>query len=191
VWRFSSAYTVRTFWKAPSSCFGRHVLTPYFMMGKWCRLEDSNPRPTDYKSAALPTELSRQLIVIKSFFVLKVNLKTSIDNDGGNKISERRSLATLQNPSVRALPIIPDHEFSMANAFADRPYQLTSLTCLKSRQRVSNLHRRHIENEESQKGEGQGFKEGQQESCCGELTTCLGQGDAVRDIQGLSGSAAP
>ena len=26
----------------------------------WCRLEDLNPRPTDYKSAALPTELSRQ-----------------------------------------------------------------------------------------------------------------------------------
>jgi hypothetical protein len=26
----------------------------------WCRLEDSNPRPTDYKSAALPTELSRR-----------------------------------------------------------------------------------------------------------------------------------
>src|SRR6476661_1296190 len=25
----------------------------------WCRLEDSNPRPTDYKSAALPPELSR------------------------------------------------------------------------------------------------------------------------------------
>src|SRR5699024_5369560 len=27
---------------------------------KWCRLRDSNSRPTDYKSAALPTELSRQ-----------------------------------------------------------------------------------------------------------------------------------
>ena len=25
----------------------------------WCRLRDSNPRPTDYKSVALPTELSR------------------------------------------------------------------------------------------------------------------------------------
>ena len=28
---------------------------------RWCRLEDSNPRPTDYKSAALPAELSRRL----------------------------------------------------------------------------------------------------------------------------------
>ena len=27
--------------------------------GNWCRLQESNPRPTDYKSAALPTELSR------------------------------------------------------------------------------------------------------------------------------------
>src|SRR2546422_663986 len=25
----------------------------------WCRVEESNPRPTDYKSAALPTELTR------------------------------------------------------------------------------------------------------------------------------------
>ena len=25
----------------------------------WCRLEESNPRPTDYKSVALPTELRR------------------------------------------------------------------------------------------------------------------------------------
>jgi hypothetical protein len=27
---------------------------------KWCRLQDSNPWPPDYKSGALPTELSRQ-----------------------------------------------------------------------------------------------------------------------------------
>ena len=26
----------------------------------WCRLEESNPRPTDYDSVALPTELSRR-----------------------------------------------------------------------------------------------------------------------------------
>jgi hypothetical protein len=25
----------------------------------WCRLQESNPRPTDYKSVALPTELNR------------------------------------------------------------------------------------------------------------------------------------
>jgi uncharacterized repeat protein (TIGR01451 family) len=29
-------------------------------IGGWCRLQESNPRPTDYKSVALPTELSRQ-----------------------------------------------------------------------------------------------------------------------------------
>ena len=32
---------------------------------KWCRLRDSNSRPDDYKSTALPTELSRH-----SFFAL-------------------------------------------------------------------------------------------------------------------------
>ena len=25
----------------------------------WCRLQELNPRPTDYKSVALPTELNR------------------------------------------------------------------------------------------------------------------------------------
>ena len=29
-------------------------------VGEWCRLGDSNTRPTDYKSVALPTELNRQ-----------------------------------------------------------------------------------------------------------------------------------
>ena len=27
----------------------------------WCRLSESNGRPTDYKSVALPAELSRQI----------------------------------------------------------------------------------------------------------------------------------
>jgi hypothetical protein len=30
------------------------------MRGKWCRQQDSNPRPRDYKSRALPTELYRR-----------------------------------------------------------------------------------------------------------------------------------
>ena len=33
-------------------------------LGEWCRLEDSNPWPPDYKSGALPTELSRRLVAI-------------------------------------------------------------------------------------------------------------------------------
>ena len=28
---------------------------------KWCRPEDLNPQPTDYKSVALPIELGRQI----------------------------------------------------------------------------------------------------------------------------------
>ena len=29
------------------------------LFSKWCRPEDSNPQPTDYKSVALPIELGR------------------------------------------------------------------------------------------------------------------------------------
>ena len=38
---------------------------------EWCRLPESNWRPTDYKSVALPTELSRhtKLCAIKLFYV--------------------------------------------------------------------------------------------------------------------------
>ena len=34
----------------------------------WCRLQDSNPWPPDYKSGALPTELSRRSRSPKHFF---------------------------------------------------------------------------------------------------------------------------
>ena len=34
-----------------------HFATP----PSWCRLKDLNPQPTDYKSVALPIELSRHL----------------------------------------------------------------------------------------------------------------------------------
>ena len=38
---------------------------------EWCRLGDSNTRPTDYKSVALPTELNRQLSV---FYIFNDNI---------------------------------------------------------------------------------------------------------------------
>ena len=34
-----------------------HFATP----PSWCRLKDLNPQPTDYKSVALPIELSRRI----------------------------------------------------------------------------------------------------------------------------------
>ncbi len=43
--------------------------TRSFLREIWCRLEDLNPRPTDYKSVALPTELSRpksQILLVSS-----------------------------------------------------------------------------------------------------------------------------
>jgi hypothetical protein len=36
-----------------------HFATP--PRRSWCRLQDLNPQPTDYKSVALPIELSRQI----------------------------------------------------------------------------------------------------------------------------------
>ena len=36
---------------------------------EWCRLPESNWRPTDYKSVALPTELSRHT---KAFIINKL-----------------------------------------------------------------------------------------------------------------------
>src|SRR5579872_5819977 len=32
----------------------------HFWKQRWCRLRDSNPRPTVYKTVALPTELNRR-----------------------------------------------------------------------------------------------------------------------------------
>ena len=40
-------------------------------LGEWCRLGDSNTRPTDYKSVALPTELNRHEMKYIHFFVIK------------------------------------------------------------------------------------------------------------------------
>ena len=34
-------------------------------MKKWCRPEDLNPQPTDYKSVALPIELGRQTLMVE------------------------------------------------------------------------------------------------------------------------------
>jgi hypothetical protein len=46
-----SGFTVRRVW--PTSLSLQH---------EWCRPEDLNPQPTDYKSVALPIELDRQAI---------------------------------------------------------------------------------------------------------------------------------
>ena len=35
---------------------------------KWCRREDLNPQPTDYKSVALPIELPRQIVWKNIYF---------------------------------------------------------------------------------------------------------------------------
>ncbi len=36
----------------------------------WCRREESNPRPTDYESVALPTELHRRLCAMQVYVVI-------------------------------------------------------------------------------------------------------------------------
>ena len=44
-----------------SDPFDHSGTPPLLFEIKWCRLPESNWRPTDYKSVALPTELSRLL----------------------------------------------------------------------------------------------------------------------------------
>ena len=39
------------------------LTTSLFLQKKWCRLKELNPQPTDYKSVALPIELSRHIFV--------------------------------------------------------------------------------------------------------------------------------
>ena len=41
----------------------------------WCRLQKSNPRPSDYKSAALPTELSRPGKNYTAWIVLRLGAR--------------------------------------------------------------------------------------------------------------------
>ena len=57
-----------------SAPFG-HSGTPPYEVERWSWWTDSNPRPADYKSAALPTELHQHLcleglIIISQFFKL-------------------------------------------------------------------------------------------------------------------------
>ncbi len=44
-----------------SAAFGQ-LRYPSTLTMKWCRPEDLNPQPTDYKSVALPVELGRHAI---------------------------------------------------------------------------------------------------------------------------------
>jgi hypothetical protein len=41
---------------------------------EWCRLQESNPRPTVYKTVALPTELSRQNQDSTNFFAFGLGI---------------------------------------------------------------------------------------------------------------------
>ena len=45
-----------------SAPFGRSGTPPNFLLLEWCRHQESNSGPTDYKSVALPTELCRHQV---------------------------------------------------------------------------------------------------------------------------------
>ena len=52
---------------AVSCVTGRHVRPLHHSSRitlKWCRREDLNPQPTDYKSVALPVELQRHIMAV-------------------------------------------------------------------------------------------------------------------------------
>jgi hypothetical protein len=42
-----------------SAAFSHFATPPYSIKKAWCRREELNPQPTDYKSVALPIELPR------------------------------------------------------------------------------------------------------------------------------------
>ena len=46
----------------PYQLYGEKIIRTCIKI--WCRLGDSNSRPDDYKSTALPTELSRQCVIV-------------------------------------------------------------------------------------------------------------------------------
>ena len=48
-----------------SAPFGRLGIPP-FQIVKWCRHQESNSGPTDYKSVALPIELSRHIFMVEA-----------------------------------------------------------------------------------------------------------------------------
>ena len=63
----------------------------YLYTAKWSRMTDLNPRPTDYKSVALPTELIRHIKFVAAaprqassplinFKFIKINLHVAKDN---------------------------------------------------------------------------------------------------------------
>src|SRR5690606_108484 len=55
-------------------------------MRSWCRLRDSNPRPPDYKSGALPTELSRPAGDVTGLFARRATVnETSPAEDGARQ----------------------------------------------------------------------------------------------------------
>ena len=47
-------------WNPKEQIYSLPRLTTSLFLQIWCRLRESNPQPTDYKSVALPITLSRQ-----------------------------------------------------------------------------------------------------------------------------------
>lgn len=72
---FRGRFTVCWVWPLPNptdNMPNNNITTPHYeshewhdvmlaIFNRWCRLPESNWRPTDYKSVALPTELSRRV----------------------------------------------------------------------------------------------------------------------------------
>lgn len=60
----------------------------------WCRLQDSNPRPTDYKSVALPAELNRRLDV-----GLSIRRRASPEKSAGGRLETGRPVSRRYEPN--------------------------------------------------------------------------------------------
>src|SRR6266516_777448 len=80
-----------------------------------CRVEESNPRPTDYKSAALPTELTRHRDTLyvcgdARSYLIRLNagfppvFRGSFGSGGGATSSPLSSFAVSSFPSSNDIP---------------------------------------------------------------------------------------
>ena len=93
----------------PSELSGHFKLS---FKNKWCRLSELNGWPTDYKSVALPTELSRHTksVCYARYWCLNHKLNTNILNNGAQR-RNRTTDTRIFNPLLYRLSYLGNIKF--------------------------------------------------------------------------------
>src|SRR6476620_1875729 len=90
---------------------------------EWCRLRDSNPRPAVYKTAALPTELSRPVLPRAAIVTLAgVRTGAHFDRRAGAR-SRVRQVIELGQTFVRGTVDIEPRDFGRSRAVRDARFE--------------------------------------------------------------------